>query len=229
MEENVLNNENDSLKAISDVYLAKKKRNRKIAFSIISLLTLALATVIIVLSCVRVNFKPAFIDNAVRYEITLKENSSTVVYEESEEKFKQFDKIFEETFSLNYLTALFSGKLGGYEINSDNETTENFYSNTQENIGMSSALKSALGDNYVKVKFAEEKEVQYSNGKAYKSKYNSSVSLVFDELYFNLNTTDAEDNLTFYMGTRGYLSGTKITKITIKANTYALYDYVLNS
>ena len=229
MEEVIQNENTDALKDISDAYIAKKKRNRKIAFSIISFVTLALATIIIVLSCVKVNTKPAFIKDVSRYEITVKENSSMIVYENGEDKFKEFDKLFNEAFSLNYLTALFTGKLGGYELNSSNETTDNFYSDTQQNIGMSSILKNALGDNYVKVKFNEEKEVKYSNGKTYTSKYDSTVPLVFDELYFSLNSDNEDSTLTFYMGTRGYLQGVKITKITIKANTYSLYNYVVEN
>lgn len=233
MEENTIvtnqdENVNNVLNSVSDEYLAKKKKNRKITFSLISFFVLALATVIIVLSCVRVNLKPEFIDNAVRYEITTKGNSTTMVYESTDEGFKEFDKLFDEAFSLSYLTALFSGKLGGYELNASDETNEYYYSDTKNNTGMSTTLKNALGSNYVRVVFDEEKQVKYSNGDVYKSKYNSDYDLKFEELYFNLHDTTEDETLTFYLGTNGYSSGTRITKITVKANTYSLYKFAIN-
>lgn len=220
-------NVDNVLNSVSDQYLAKRKKRRKITFSIISFIVLALATIIIVMSSVKVNTKPAFIDDAVSYRVTI-DGKDKLLLEQEDEEFAEFDKLFDETFSLNYLTALFTGKLGGYEINANDETTDNFYSDTKNNTGMSSALKSALGDSYVRVKFAEEKEVAYSNGKAYMSKYNTNSKLVFNELYFNLSENNEDASLTFYLGTRGYLSGTRITKITIEANTYALYEFANN-
>lgn len=227
MEENTIVQENDVdsvLNSVGDEYLAKKKRNRKIIFSVISFLTLALATIIIVMSCIKVNLKPSFISDASSYRITIN-NSDKMLLDKSSEEFEEFNKIFEESFSMNYLSALFAGKLGGYEIKSDDETTDYFYSNTTNNTGMSTTLKNALGSNYVRVKFAEDKVVKYSNGETYKSKYNSDNELVFNELFFNLSTSEEDEKITFYLGTTGYLSGTRITKITIKANTYALYEY----
>lgn len=227
MEENTIvqeENVDSVLNSVGDEYLAKKKRNRKIAFSIISFLTLALAVVIIVMSCVKVNLKPSFISDATSYRITIN-NTDKMLLDESSEEFDKFDNLFEESFSMNYLTALFSGKLGGYDINDDDETTDYFYSDTTNNTGISTKLKSELGSNYVRVKFAEEKVVKYSNGETYKSKYNSANELKFSELYFNLTTSEDVETITFYIGTNGYLSGTRITKITVEANTYALYEF----
>jgi len=214
----------DLLDSVNIEYLSKKKRNRKIVFSAISFLVLALATIIIVMSCIKVNLKPSFIEGVTRYEITV--NSSTpITYEKGDKGFKEFDNLFEETFSINYLTALFTGKLGGYEINSEDETKDYFYSDTSNNKGMSSTLKNYIGKNYVRVVFDKEKTVRYSNGEAYKSQFNTNTNLVFTELYFALNTTQDDESLTFYLGTNGYLSGTRITKIKVEANTYSLYEY----
>lgn len=215
------------LNSVSDEYLSKKKRNRKITFSIISFIMLALSVVIIVMSCIKINIKPDFFGDVKSFSITTK--SSYIVLDESNEEFEEFNELFDESFSYNYLTALFAGKLGGYEINSDDETKDYFYSDTTNNTGMSAELKSALGDNYVRVKFNEDKTVKYSNGKTYKSRYNTDATLVFNELYFNLNDTNEESELTFYLGTRGYLSGTRITKITVEANTYSLYEFATNN
>lgn len=228
MEETTQQAHDDTLYSISDEYLAKKKRNRKIIFSVISFVALVLAVAIIVMSSVKVSFKPKFIEGAVRYEITLKENSTAIVYESTDKGFKEFDQLFEETFSANYLTALFDGKLKGYEINSKDETTDDFYSDNDNRIGMGPKLKTALGDNYVRVKFDKERKLTYSNGKTYKSSYDLGASLVFDELYFNINNKNEDSTLTFYLGTRGVYK-TKITKISVEANTYSLYKYALEN
>ena len=211
------------LNSVSDQYLAKKKKNRKITFSIISIVVLLLSVAIIVMSCVKINTKPAFIKGATSYQVTIN-NSEKLLLDETNEEFDEFDKLFDETFSYNYLNALFAGKLGGYDIC---ETTSNFYSDTKNNTGMSTTLKNQLGSNYVRVKFDEDKTIKYSNGKEYKSIYYSDYSITFNELYFNLNTSDEESEITFYIGAKGYLKG--ITKITIEANTYALYDFATNN
>lgn len=219
-----MENEN-VLDSISDQYLAKKKRNRKIIFSLISFVVFALAIIIIVMSCVKVNIKPKFIDNAVRYEVTIN-SAEKLSLDKTSEEFDDFDKLFDEAFSYNYLTALFDGKLSGYTIKDENETNDNFYSDTKNNTGMSSALKSALGKNYVRVKFDEDKTVKYSNGKTYYTKYNTSLPLKFNELYFNINSSDETSKITFYLGTFGGAVNTvKITKITVEANAYSLYKF----
>ena len=226
MEENLVIEENksDNIISIDDQYISKKKRKRKIIFSVISFLTFALATIIIVMSCVKVNLKPEFISDAMSYRITIN-NSDKILLDESNEEFEEFDKIFEDSFSINYLSALFTGKLGGYELTDENETSDIFYSSTTGLTGMSTTLKNALGSNYVRVKFDQDKVVKYSNGEVYKSKNNTEYQLTFNELYFKLSTSESEETTTFYLGTKGYLSGTRIFKITVKANTYSLYNY----
>lgn len=219
-----LNDDKDLLEAVNVEYLSKKKRNRKIIFSIISFITLALATMIIVMSCIKVNLKPEFIKGASRYEITI--NSSSTTYEKGDKGFEKFDEQFNKAFSINYLTALFDGKLGGYDIKEDDETKEKFYSDTTNNIGMSTDLKNHLGKNYVRVIFDSPKVVTYSNGKEYKCKLNSDYNLKFTELYFPLTSNQEEETLTFYLGTNGYRSYTTITKITVEANSYSLYKFV---
>ena len=226
MEENLVIEENksDNIISIDDQYISKKKRKRKIIFSVISFLTFALATIIIVMSCVKVNLKPEFISDAMSYRITIN-NSDKILLDESNEEFEEFDKIFEDSFSINYLSALFTVKLGGYELTDENETSDIFYSSTTGLTGMSTTLKNALGSNYVRVKFDQDKVVKYSNGEVYKSKNNTEYQLTFNELYFKLSTSESEETTTFYLGTKGYLSGTRIFKITVKANTYSLYNY----
>ena len=154
MEENIATQEvntsnqnvDNLLQSVSDEYLAKKRKNRKIVYSIISGLILALAIVIITLSCITVNLKPSFTEGGAVFTITIN-GSNKMTFEDSDEQYQEFNKLYTEAFTSTYLTALFSGKLEKYTIN---ETSDNFYSDTLNNTGMSSTLSSALGSNYVR-------------------------------------------------------------------------------
>lgn len=218
---------NDSvLSSIGDNYLARKKRNRKIVFSIISFLSLALAVAIIVLSSVKINTKPVFIDNAASYTINV--NGREVYYGNTgntAEEFKEFDKLFDEAFSYNYLTALFSGKLEGYELTSENETGKEFFSKSNAN-KPSGEVEKYLSNDYVRIDLAKQQQVKYHDGKVYKSRFNSKQDLKFSVVYFSLSDVDEEGEITFCLATyRGESTTATITTITVEANTYALYEF----
>ncbi len=223
MEENIVKEENDNvdnlLNSLSDEYLAKKKRTRIISFSIISFLVFALAVVIIVLSCVKVDLKPKFLGEALNYRVNI--SNSVVSLDESNEDFNKFNKIFDESFKSQYLTAIFTGKLGGYTIE---ETYKQFYSSNSTN--PNSIWRSELGDNYVRVNFVETKQILNSNGSVYYSNTNSNKTFTFNQMYFNLSTQDSQQDLVLYIG--GILEGTSSTrliKIKVRANTHNLYKF----
>ena len=210
------------LDSVSDEYLAKKKRTRIISYSILLFIILALATIIIVMSAIKVDLKPKFIENASSYRVTIS-NSEVMTLDSDSKQYKEFNKIYLNSFKTQYLTALFTGKLGGYEID---ETFDYFYADTTNSTGMSSTLKSSLGANYVRVYFDEPKTILKSNGEIYHSKINSDTTLSFNEMYFNLSSDNKEDDLVFYFGAIGYLSRARIVKITVRANTYNLFKFV---
>ena len=225
MEENVIQEEkidniDNVLYSVSDEYLAKKKRNRIISYSIISFIVFALATVIIVMSCIKIDLRPQFMGRALSYRVTIA-NSEVMTIDENSEEYDEFNKLYLNSFKSQYLTALFTGKIGGFSIE---DRKENFYVNNTTS--PSSELKSMLGENYVRVTFAETNKILNSNGSEFVSSF-IGQKFTFNELYFNLSTNDSQQDLTLYLG--GILEGTsaiKIIEIKVPANTYQLYKFV---
>lgn len=210
------------LESVSDEILAKKKRKRIITYSIISSIVFILATLIVVLSCVKIDLRPSFMGDALSYSITI-DGKNYMTLDESSEEYDEFNQTYLKSFKTQYLTALFTGRLGGFTIT---ETPSNFYASTSSKTP-SSTLKSELGKNYVRVLFSEEKQILNSNGKVYYSEYMSNKTFTFDEMYFNLSTENSSQDLTLYLG--GKREGTesvRIIKINVRANTYNLYKMV---
>lgn len=216
--------DNSVLRSVSDEYLAKKKRNKKIIYSIICGLIIAIAITIIVLASVKTNLKPFFIERPNEIEVYI---DGDMRFMPNDDNRDEFYSIYDNSFKTSVLTAMFTGKLGGYEIV---ETSQYFYSTASSKTGMSSDLKTALGDNYVHLYYQQPQTMYSSNGKEYYSIRNTDEYLLsFQDVYFNISSENSEHELTFYFGTssENYSNG-RITKITIRANTYALYDYVVN-
>ncbi len=224
MEEN-LTQENENvdkvLNSVSDAYLAKKKRTRIISYSITSAIILILAVTIIVLSCIKIDLYPKFMGRVSSFRVTLSGYTSMTMVENTEE-YDDFNKIYLESFQTQYMTAIFTGKVGGYSIQ---DTQYDFYAKNSKTAPSSELLKK-LGDNYVRVSFAEESKILKSNGKVFKSSFNSDKSFTFDEMYFNLNTKNSQSETTLFLG--GKLEGTdavRIVEINVRANTYDLYKF----
>ncbi len=225
MEESIKNESvevENLLNSVSDEYLAKRKKTRIISYSIILTIVLALAVTIITLSCIKVDLKPSFITDASSYRVTIS-NTEVMTIDESNDEFKEFNNIYLNSFNSHYLTALFTGRLGGYKIE---ETYDYFYSDTANSTGMSTALKNALGSDYVRAIFDESKQILNSDGSVYYSKVNTDTTLSFNEMYFSLSDSKSEHDLVFYFGVTGYYSRARILKITVRANTYDLYKFV---
>lgn len=217
------NSVEDVMQSVSDEYIAKKKRKRKITYSSILSVLFAIATIIIVMSTIRVDLKPSFVANPTIYEISISGKTETLDEGMADqERFEEFYKIYNQSFNVSYLTALFTGKLGGYEVN---ETLNKFYSNENTQAGMSQSLSDQLGNNYIKLSYATEHTIKNSNGSTYYSDYNTACELKFEDVYFPLNTEDKDSELTFYFGTTGIGMGYTITTITVRANTFALYEF----
>lgn len=227
--ENVENEKDSSvdevLTSVSDEILRKRKRKRQISFSIISAVVLALAIVIITLGCVRVDLRPYFLNEASKYSVII-DGQTKATFVSDDENYDKFYQVYENSFNSSYLTAIFTGKVKNYTVE---QTKDNFYYTYSNNVGsgMSSTLSNALGNNYVHVYYGVEQLLYNSDGTACMSKYNTSEQLKFVDVYFTLNTENHDSELTFYFGAYGY-SQPRITKITVRANTYNIYDFVEN-
>ena len=232
MEEKVNQNQNVDavLSTVSDEYLRKKKRNKKITLSVILFFVLALSVVIITLACVKTNLKPYFLSEPSNIEVYI---GGTRQYSTAptDENYEQFYDIYQKSFSSNILTALFTGKLGSYEVY-ESDSLESFYSSSSSKTGMSDTLKEYLGDNYVHLQYGQDQQLYNADGSVYYStRWSNRYNMQYKDVYFNITDTDADHELTFYFG--AYYKGDDgkdysphIISITIRANTFQLYDYV---
>ena len=207
---------------LNEVYLAKKKRTVKIIYSVIMAVVLAIAVTIITLSCVVVDNKPMFVQSPTSYKVTVGGKVYTVT--NSDSKYDDINALLDDSFKTTYLTALFAGKLGGYEIV---ETENNFYTDSTTMSSPSTTLLKMLGDNYIQMHFKDEQVLLNADGsERYFKQYSENYTMKFVDVYFNLTNADEDHELTFYVGTYGEPNTTRkrITKVTVKANTYQLYD-----
>lgn len=215
------NNVDNVLNSVSDEYLKKRKRTKTISYSSILGVILALAVIIIVMSVVRVDLKPSCINDPTTYIINIS-NNETYIYENSEE-YDEFYSAYKESFNISYLTALFTGKLGAYKID---ESFQEFYANKDNKTGINSSWASELGSDYVKLSYSSPQELKEANGKTYYSITNTNESiLTYEDVYFPINSENADKELTFYFGTTGAGYGYTVTRITVRANTHALYEF----
>lgn len=203
----------------------KKKRNKRniTIFSIISGFVLALCLTVICLSSLKVDLKPKCIEKPTHISAVI-DGSTKYIYPE-DENYSEFYNKYSNSFKTSYLTAIFTGSLGGYKIE---ETTDNFYNPSNSGTGMSSALKNQLGSKYIHLYYANPQTLKSSNGNDYYSKRDTSQYLLtFYDVYIPVNDKNQVNEMTFYIGTYGY-SSPRITKITLKGNTSALYNYILD-
>lgn len=217
--------ESDVLKEINDSYLKSKKKKSIIIFSIISAIVIALSAVIIAFSAMKITTKPTTFAEPTKFTVTT--STDTITIDSAHGKYDEFYKLYEDAFKTSYLTAIFTESLGGYNIV---ETTDEFYGSysttTKVGSGKSSTLTNDLGSDYIHLYYMEQQTLHDSNGNVYYSNRNSDdYELSYYDVYFSLSSENKLSELTFYIGTYGY-STPRITTITVKANTYALYQFV---
>lgn len=225
--------EDEVLQSVSDEYLRKRKRNKIISLSIISAVVFALSIVIITLACVKVDLKPFFIEEASSYQVTLSGNT-TKTYVPGDEEYDEFYELYLNTFQTSYLTGIFTGALGAYTV--EETASKDFYSSYENGVGsgMSSSLKTLLGDNYVRLHFGVDQTMYNADGSICYSKRNSNAyELRYSDIYFSLNSENKDSELTFYFGAYCFYDGEvrvkpRIVTITVRANTYALYNFINN-
>ena len=138
--------DNEILNTVSDEYLAKKRKKRIITFSSISLVAVLLSLTIIILACIKIDTKPIFISNPTTYEAYIESGTPTFNLGQTDEDYEDFNNLVNDVFETQLLTAIFTGRLGGYEIN---ETNLNFYSSSSTRTGISSDLRSRLNTSYM--------------------------------------------------------------------------------
>ena len=215
----------DVLNSVSDQMLAKKKKKKVITFSILSFVCLALALTFIIMSVVNIDLKPYFIANADKIEITLQNGGA--IFLDGEDGYDKVNQKINSSFDTNFLSALFAGEVGSYKIT---ETTDKFYNafTGGYGTGMSSVLREKLGDNYIHFSYEEKQMLYNANKKPYTSVRSAEeYKIKFVDVYFPISDTNETGDVTFYFGSCEDLAN-RIFSITVKANTYCIFNYVNN-
>ena len=213
-------------KPLAEIYAENKIRKRKITLISILSVVFVFFVAIIVMGCVKVDLRPSFFTKPSQVTI-YGENNTSVVIADSDDRYKDFERIYNDMFSTSVLSALFTGRLGGYTID---ETISRWYTNSNETT-FSSTITNALGSNYVRLHFDSPMKFYNANGSEYVSKFKADYSLTFQDVYFAIDNVNATDTFTFYFQVKGN-SGvsperTTITTITLSANTSQLFEEFL--
>lgn len=216
-------------KPLAEIYAENKIRKRKITLISILSVVFVLVVAIIVMGCVKVDLRPSFFTKPSQVTI-YGENNTSVVIADSDDRYKDFERIYNDMFSTSVLSALFTGRLGGYTIDEGATKNDYWYTNSNETT-FSSTITEALGSNYVRLHFDSPMKFYNANGSEYVSKYNDSYSLTFQDVYFAIDNVNATDTFTFYFQVKGNTTTnpqrTTITTITLSANTSQLFEEFL--
>lgn len=209
---------NEELMLDHEVALRKKKTNRIVAFSLLGLV-LVIVVLIIVGACVPVNLKPYLIGSPDR--VTIYNQTSTYgEFDADQQKYSQFMEEFDDVFEASFLVAMFSGRLGDYQITGQAENTL-----------LSSVISNLQSGYYVEFKYDLPQTLTYNDGSAYNDIYNNNRTLSFTSLYFVISQTDELVDLEIYVGVKysdDENASTYAVKVTQKANTYSLYENLSN-
>ena len=196
----------------------KRKKATKITALCLLAVVFVLVVLIVVAACVTTSLKPNFIKNPDRI-IVYNQNSTYGQFSQStqlnDSRYENFISQFDESFSTNYLVALFSGSLGDYTIDRNSERTS--FSEIQ------AELQTGF---YVQFVYTEPQTLTYANGDTYFSIYASQTPIQYTSLYFALSDTDSLQTLDMYVAYKTSESSTNtyVVKISQKANTFALYE-----
>ncbi len=220
------------VQSIDDQYMAKMKKKRIIINSIILSLCLVLAFVIILLACLRIDLRPRFDNNPEYVEIKVDSKNDVISFAKGDERYQEFMDIYNSTLSTSILSSIFTGNVYGYKIEyvgeGASDQNEKFYESYSNGVGhgMSSALSSRLGSNYVHFRFTEDQSIYRSNGTVLGGRYNASKSIFYKDVYFTFSSDENSTEVNYYFGVNDYGDyGPTIVKITVEAQSYSLYDY----
>lgn len=207
---------NETTKSYAE-QIADKRKKKKLIISIVSLsLILMLAVAIIVLGVVRVDLRPSVIDNPTSIYFN---GQSTVQYDKNDDEYHEFLQQYNDSFQSSYLTAMFSGRLGGYEIVEDH---------------IKVLPEEVTAGNYVTFLYKNENiTLTKSNGRVYYSKHNSNYSIDFYEVTFALSNENKLEDMTMYLKYNWNLTGSGkgtdyYAEVKLKGNTFALNEIYEN-
>jgi len=189
-----------------------KKSTKAVAIVILSIV-FAISLFVLISSLAKVDLNPKFVsqpDEIYVYKANSAVPSGQIT--KDDDLHEEFLGYYNNMFSSSFLSALFGGRLSGYELSSNQISTSQKIYNQFENP-------------YVKFKYDSEIALTYKNGREYKSKYDSTKTVTFKELYFEVDETNGLSEFKIYViDYNSSLSGDKThyVEVTLRANTYDL-------
>lgn len=207
-------------KTFAEQIADKKRFQRKLYSSIAFGFVFAVVLIIVVLACVPVNLAPVSIERPSDIYFNGNSNAS---YAQDTTVYKDVMERYEDAFNTNYLTAIFSGRLGGYTVQQNDENDKWF-----------TALPSIItSGNYITFSYwkNEEPVLKDANGNDVIPEWDSSSSILVKEVIFPLSSQNKTDVMDVYFkyekkkNSSATTMSTYYVKISIKANTFALNEY----
>lgn len=200
----------------------KKLNGSKITAIVVLCVVFCLALFILISSVATVGRSPKFAENPDLIYI-YKANSSTSSgqltddKEKNDDLYDQFKGYYNDIFSSSFLSALFNGRLSGYTISEREYTT-------------SSSIQSKFSNPYVQFHYDDAIELTYQDGKTYRPQNDSTGSVSFKDIYFEIKEANVYEEFTMYVvdSVRSSSGKTKYVEVKFHANTSNLYEKVMN-
>jgi len=230
MEENVLTDDELYAEILKN---REKKRNKtgKIVSAVALALTAVIALVFILLAVIPTCYAPRFLQigaDEIRYNETGISTTSGEPYPDTSDAYNEILADIKDAFTENTLKGMFTGRTSNFEIstvgNSEFKSTNSTFTN------MSNVVVYVFEDSQY---FCDNSgNVIYSN-----SSVSKKYKIVYKELFFCLSSEDELGDLQVYVvyqlekedGTLENTDKSYYTTITIKANTYNLYNKFTNN
>lgn len=193
----------------------RKKRNTRIISIVVLSVVFAIAIFILISSLAMVDLNPKFVTkpNTI-YVYDAGKSVSSGQITSDDKVYDEFMGYYDDMFSSSFLSAMFSGRLGGYNISNI------------ETCAKGSMYKKFEG-NYVKFKYDDKQVLTYGNGKEFKFDTNSPRAFEFKELYFEINDKNVANEFTIYVvdyEASATTSTTYYAKVTLLANTSEIFN-----
>lgn len=208
--------------------IVRAKKKKKIATLISLCAFFALAVVIIVLATVPANLRPNCVSNDF-YQAKFYTSGSTdaavgsVLKADEKDKYESLVKDLNESFAQSYISAIFSGSLSRYDVEEKKYNT--FETTAKTDIGSSK---------YVELLYSEAQTFTNRNGSKYQTNASTSDkwTITFKKVYIVIDEQNGFKDTSVYIcadytyddGETTTQDNGKYIKITIRANTYKIFE-----
>ncbi len=210
--------------------IVKAKKKKKIATLISLCAFFALAVVIIILATVPASLRPNCVSNDF-YQAKFYTSGSTdavgsVLAADQKTKYESLVKDLNESFAQSYISAIFSGSLSRYDVKE--QATQNFETTAKTDIGSAK---------YVELLYSEAQTLTNRNGSKYRTTTISDsnpveVTITFKKVYIVVSEENGFKDTSIYIcadytkknGDEVSNEYGKYIKITIRANTYKIFE-----